>query len=51
MLAKIFKEKCIRCGACMDECPTGAICYDEKNVPFVIEKDCNNFIVVVTDLI
>ncbi|MCK5256453.1 MAG: 4Fe-4S binding protein [Deltaproteobacteria bacterium] len=42
MSAKISQEKCIRCGNCMDECPEGAICYEENNVPFVIEEDCTN---------
>jgi ferredoxin len=42
MSAKIFKEKCVRCGVCMDECPAGAICYKENNVPFVIEEDCTD---------
>ena len=42
MSAKIFQEKCIRCGNCVDECPEGAICYQENNVPFVIEEDCTN---------
>lgn len=37
----ICEEKCIRCGACMDECFTGAICYEENNMPQVIEEDCN----------
>lgn len=40
MAASIALEKCIRCGICMDECPTGAICYKENNVPVVIEQDC-----------
>jgi Fe-S-cluster-containing hydrogenase component 2 len=26
----------------MDECPTGAICYENNNVPQVIEEDCND---------
>lgn len=38
----ISMEKCIRCGACMDECPTGAIYYEENNIPQVIEEDCND---------
>ena len=42
MSVKISKEECIRCGACMDECPAGAICYEENNVPSVIEDDCND---------
>jgi MinD superfamily P-loop ATPase len=41
MSVSISKEKCIRCGACMDECPEGAICYGENNMPYVIEGDCN----------
>jgi len=42
MSAKISEEKCIRCGACMDECPEGAICYQVNNIPIVIEEDCTN---------
>jgi NAD-dependent dihydropyrimidine dehydrogenase PreA subunit len=38
----ISKEKCIRCGICIDECPTGAICYGENNITQLIDKDCND---------
>ena len=42
MSATISKEKCIRCGACIDECPVGAIYYKEHNLPFVIEEECTD---------
>jgi NAD-dependent dihydropyrimidine dehydrogenase PreA subunit len=38
----IYEEKCVRCGICMDECPVGAICYKEGNIPHLIEEDCND---------
>jgi ferredoxin len=38
----ISREKCIRCGICIDECPTAAICYEGNNITRVIEKDCND---------
>jgi len=37
----ISEERCIRCGICMDECLTGAIYYEENNIPQVNEEDCN----------
>lgn len=40
MAVILSKEKCIRCGACMDECPAGAICYAEDNVPYIIADEC-----------
>jgi ferredoxin len=40
MSISIYKEKCIRCGICIDECPTVAICYTGENAIRVIEKDC-----------
>lgn len=42
MSIKISKEKCIRCGICIDECPTGAICYGENNITQLIDQDCND---------
>ncbi len=42
MSVKISTEKCIRCGVCIDECPEGAICYRENNMPYVIEEDCTD---------
>lgn len=42
MAAIISKNKCIRCGACIDECPVAAICYAANNMPYVIEGDCTD---------
>jgi pyruvate formate lyase activating enzyme len=42
MAVKLSLEACIRCGACMDECPEAAICYDDQNIPYVIEEECTD---------
>lgn len=41
MPAKISNEKCIRCGICIDECPPGAIYYEENNTIQIIDEHCN----------
>jgi NAD-dependent dihydropyrimidine dehydrogenase PreA subunit len=38
MPAKINKEECVACGACVDVCPEGAITVDD--VAVVDEKKC-----------
>ena len=40
MAVRLSQEKCIRCGTCMDECPEAAICYDDHNMPYIIEAVC-----------
>ena len=40
MAATLSQEKCIRCGSCIDECPEAAICYDDHNMPYIIEAVC-----------
>ena len=42
MAVKLSLEACIRCGACMDECPEAAICYDDHNIPYIIEEECTD---------
>ena len=40
MSLHIIVEKCIRCGACIDECPAAAISYADKNMPVVDVPSC-----------
>jgi NAD-dependent dihydropyrimidine dehydrogenase PreA subunit len=42
MAVTLSQEKCIRCGSCMDECPEAAICYDDHNMPYIIEGVCTD---------
>lgn len=42
MTVKLARNKCIRCGVCMDECPEAAICYDDQNVPYVLDEECTD---------
>jgi NADH-quinone oxidoreductase subunit F len=42
MTVKLSHKKCIRCGACIDECPEAAIYYDDQNVPNVLEEECTD---------
>jgi NAD-dependent dihydropyrimidine dehydrogenase PreA subunit len=32
MVAKVIKEECVACGACVDACPEGAIAVDDVAV-------------------
>jgi ferredoxin len=38
MPAKVTKEECVACGACVDVCPEGAITVDD--VAVIDEKKC-----------
>ena len=42
MAVTLSQDKCIRCGTCMDECPEAAICYDDQNMPYIIEAVCTD---------
>jgi ferredoxin len=42
MPAKLLEKKCIRCGACIDECPLAAISYGDNNMPVVDEAICDD---------
>ena len=39
MSSPVITEECIACGVCQDECPEGAIWYDESKEIFVIESE------------
>lgn len=42
MSVTIAEQKCIRCGICIDECPTAAIYYGQNNTTKIIDEDCND---------
>ena len=38
----LHKEKCTKCGHCMEQCPHSAIFTDKDGYPFYNSKDCEN---------
>jgi ferredoxin len=42
MPVTISKDRCIRCGMCIDECPSAAIYYGNGNEAKLIGEDCND---------